>query len=979
MDDMFRYVAVRNPRRIASTGTLVSVDVAPDQRSDFLRDLITLTAGGATDAVIANRAAEHQRTAEFARLLIGPFATIDAVEAAAGRQPVGAAGALAAAVRAFGLAGNDPAREMLALLNGNDGRGTERRLVEGILSLNYAPSTVHVPDDLIRGLKIIRLLRAAAEGNWPFDTDRLFPELLERLTPILPTAFWVMAVALPATRDPPRMVLPPPSRPRTAVLSDALDELTQPRLLRQVTARPSVLPVDVQTFRAGRPLFSFFGPAVSGRGPSLTVSSVPPANLTAEAYDGLTGETRAVLTELGFGRDSTELVLAQRVVEDELALAHSQSLPPRRYTVTLGNMRISVSGARPGFAPPGRTVLDPVSLLPLLSPHYGGQGELRVVRQELIAYELGDIAHVENVLQGEHKRRRHRTLDRTEELERELLDETTESERDLQSTDRHELEVEAQRTATQEGHVEGGVQVSGSYGPSITFSTNASAGFSFHTEQSERRAARFAQEVVERTVERIKSRTLRERRVVRVREVEELNSHGINNAVAGSSHVRGVYRWLNKIYRAQIFSYGMRHMFEFMVPEPAAFYLWSVAQPWASPTALPALDKPAFGPEGITRTGWHLKAAEYAAQGVQPPPPTAIYVAYTTNGSGPGNHVVTEKVKIPDGYEAFQAVCTVNFTTQNGVPEDGGWWLAVHDHAESHNASPFCDLIGFSIVTSGEVPISYRDWGLLTYAVTVNIGCSITWPHFRKWQLDTYTAIVDAYTAYENELQARQAQAEIGRGISIPGRNPLENRKIIANELQRSCLSLLTESDLDGLTGFMATPPDEARNWRMDNAAARRLGTDVRFFQQAFEWENMTYVFYPYFWGRSGDRWVETLHHAGDPDPLFADFIKAGMARVQVPVRPGFEAAVARYSQDKKTWNGSDAPLIGDSLYVPIIDEIKRELGAPDGGRPIGDPWEVRVPTALVLLEDAANLRGFRDPLFGDAAGRSSIAFVARS
>jgi hypothetical protein len=137
-------------------------------------------------------------------------------------------------------------------------------------------------------------------------------------------------------------------------------------------------------------------------------------------------------------------------------------------------------------------------------------------------------------------------------------------------------------------------------------------------------------------------------------------------------------------------------------------------------------------------------------------------------------------------------------------------------------------------------------------------------------------------------------------------------------------------------------------------------------------------LFYPYFYGRAGQRWAETLHQTGDdPDPLFSAFLRAGLARVQVPVRPGFELVLARYCQDPANppWAGNDAPLIGDDLHVAIIDEIKRSLDAPDEGVPEGSPWEVRVPTSLVLLEDAANLAGFRDPLFGDAQGASRIRF----
>ena len=45
------------------------------------------------------------------------------------------------------------------------------------------------------------------------------------------------------------------------------------------------------------------------------------------------------------------------------------------------------------------------------------------------------------------------------------------------------------------------------------------------------------------------------------------------NNVAGGGHIAGVYQWVNKVYQAQMFNYGIRMMYDFMVPEPAAFLI----------------------------------------------------------------------------------------------------------------------------------------------------------------------------------------------------------------------------------------------------------------------------------------------------------------------------------------------------------------------------------------------------------------------
>ena len=139
-----------------------------------------------------------------------------------------------------------------------------------------------------------------------------------------------------------------------------------------------------------------------------------------------------------------------------------------------------------------------------------------------------------------------------------------------------------------------------------------------------------------------------------------------------------------------------------------------------------------------------------------------------------------------------------------------------------------------------------------------------------------------------------------------------------------------------------------------------RLGTAevegdyIRFFEQAFEWQNLTYVFYPYFWGRKS-KWAARVNYT-DADPLFEAFLKAGAARVVVPVRPGFETALDHYMSTGETWNGGELPAIGSDDYVPILVEISEQLGAPGNEVAQGEPWEVVIPTSLVKLRADGSL-----------------------
>jgi hypothetical protein len=148
----------------------------------------------------------------------------------------------------------------------------------------------------------------------------------------------------------------------------------------------------------------------------------------------------------------------------------------------------------------------------------------------------------------------------------------------------------------------------------------------------------------------------------------------------------------------------------------------------------------------------------------------------------------------------------------------------------------------------------------------------------------------------------------------------------------------------------------------------RALEPEVRFLQHAFEWEHLAWVLYPYFWGRRSE-WSRTVV-VSHPDPDFAAFLNAGAARVQIPVRPGFEDLVKHFMETGEVYEGDGLPKIGDPGYVKFIDEQMTSLGAP--GEEIPWPpaspreWDVVAPTSLVLVRPAQAALPTWDPETGE-------------
>jgi hypothetical protein len=188
------------------------------------------------------------------------------------------------------------------------------------------------------------------------------------------------------------------------------------------------------------------------------------------------------------------------------------------------------------------------------------------------------------------------------------------------------------------------------------------------------------------------------------------------------------------------------------------------------------------------------------------------------------------------------------------------------------------------------------------------------------------TAYNEQKARFDNEVNAARIQADLS---GIKGKNPAINRETEKTELKKSCISLLTGQRFDLFNAVTRNAPPLGYP-EIDFAEAKAEGPYIQFFEQAFEWNNVTYVFYPYFWSKKED-WL-TLAQIDDTDPLFARFLQAGAARVQLPVRLGFEKSILHYLELGEIWNG-EGVLVNttggeaNALHVSVLEELKAQLG----------------------------------------------------
>lgn len=671
------------------------------------------------------------------------------------------------------------------------------------------------------------------------------------------------------------------------------------------------------------------------------VGEVAELRLQPTAVDGLSAETRGVLEELNIDAASMPVAAAANQIHHALVSYQPQPEEPDPQSMVFSQMMMM---APPdggwGLVEQGKQGAPVAAPTNPIKP--AGIGDLLVVRQQINRYEGGEVAHIENILKGEHKNRTHRRLDRQEDTLTVETESTTTNEQETATTERFELQREVASTIEADASTKLGATVSGSYGPTVEFSVSAELESSFSSSKSTQTATSYAKDVTERSVQKLVERVREEQVRKIIREVEETNEHGVNN-VDGDGHIAGVYQWVDKVYQAQIYNYGTRLMFDIMVPDPAAFTRYALASAAGSPDMpLPPIPF-TLKPNQINEGNYPIYVARYQATGVSAPPPPYIQVSAgfdeRTETDTP-QYSKTGSLQIPPGYAATSA------KTPHSV-------AFREDRSDLVNLRVFLGgkrFEGFSTSLpslEGTIPVGVHAIYATSFAVTFQVNCQRTPQKLADWQLETWEAINAAFQdrvrEYEAQLAAARAEA---LGIEISGRNPGENRRIERTELKKSAIEMLTEQRFDH---FGAVDQRMGLLPEIDFDEARAEGAFVKFFEHAFEWEHLTYLFYPYFWGEKS-HWIERFL-TDDTDPQFAEFLRAGSARVMLPVRLGFDIAVLHYLETGQIWNGLDEPPgVNDPLFVSLAQEIRERTGDFDGETPVGESWEIRIPTSLVRL-----------------------------
>jgi len=596
-----------------------------------------------------------------------------------------------------------------------------------------------------------------------------------------------------------------------------------------------------------------------------------------------------------------------------------------------------------------------------------GIADYQKVVSKICRYEAGEVAHIENVMARELREKSTTSFKQRQVVETESQEIEKEKITDTSSVERFEMQSEIAKMLQQDRQFSANTYVDAAIGSIIKMGGGASFAASVSKQESNRQAINQAKEITQRASEHILSRVKNERTVSTTEEFTETNTHIFDNRVSGE-HVSGVYRFINAVYKNRIYNYGKRLMYEFMVPQPAKLH--QIAMSVINENNTVVLKKPEDPRttvkigitdfSKITKNNYKSLAAKYGVS-VNEYPRENLTVNKSFSGAWvKGNEKFdgTMDIQLPEGYITKDASLKL-FCKHDGSGSSqkhavsvafGDIRLYCQDEEKNKNITEnnLKDRTSDNKYTlenyKDNVSFSYSVLNYVSFSITISINLKIDDTKIEQWKKETFEKII---AGYNSQLEAyNQSLAEQKKsGVEMLDSNPMYYRQIEQTVLRQNCISyLLPPNNSVRKFGKQLYEGDSITKFKINlNQEMDDYSSFVKFMEQAFEWDLISYIFYPYYWGAKED-W-EQLYKFDSNDALFRSFMQAGMARVIVTVRPGFEKAVMHYMATGSIWNDGETPVIGDELYLSIVDELKEQEYEVDGS------WETMLPTNLIALQ----------------------------
>lgn len=580
-----------------------------------------------------------------------------------------------------------------------------------------------------------------------------------------------------------------------------------------------------------------------------------------------------------------------------------------------------------------------------------GVMELITLETKFIRFALTDIAHIDSIIQGSTHETSTRVL-KTQELvsssEQETSTETTEEQgstesESLESEVSKQLDNETTRNFGKNSSLDNTLTVSGGVGVKFSNSTKIAMQMNAGVNQKESRTAaqretsKLAKEVVNKAISVVKKRTLKKAQETLREETETLDRRLLQSQP--DQHTIAVYRFMEKVQMVQPMSHGRRMMLEAFVYDPAA-PLVSAHALGGETNVLPA------PPTRVKRAAAQFYAMRYGLEASALPPPAVVWKEFAFGEKAEGkSFVTTHQIEVPEGYglRAWTVIAWYNPTARSGASFDLGIGTQRYDPTGKGGNGRTWGPVETNLrqkrpgapLPTGQIPVTVHGKGMDSWSVAIT--AEFEFVEEGAWEVSFVRALREAHAQRASEAMVSRSSADLTAGLASPG----TTKEVIRNRMKLASIQMLHP------------------NFRHHAV----------FFEKAIDWSRMEYSFMPSFWGNAETQARE--FEDSSPDPHYNAFLRAGAARVMIPVYPGYESAVLYLLETGQVWEAHPDPDEKNDIPEPaladhrdVLQEVREFMnhgadGAKevatsqdvDKGEPFGAPFEARVPIKQVMLQ----------------------------
>ncbi len=412
--------------------------------------------------------------------------------------------------------------------------------------------------------------------------------------------------------------------------------------------------------------------------------------------------------------------------------------------------------------------------------------DYRKVEQELCCYIPGEVSHIENIMAKEYKDRSTRSLSRVEQSTTLTSEQEAETSTDTTSTERNEMSSEMAKIIDKDRSTDLGFTANANGGKegAYQWAASGSADFSFgqSTSNSNTVARTQAKELTQRALERVVQKVSSSRTSKMLREFEDSSTHGFDNR-KGNTHITGIYRWVDKVYKNRIVNYGKRLIYEFMIPEPSRWYKEAIIVEKEESDSSntngnngSVLLKPTHpkdnnigSADSISRENFSQLGSLYGVQ-LTSPMDKNVSVADShsaATGNDDKNHAYNDYplVSIPDGYVCVRITGSVNgeylskSSPYANLKVGAGPKLFNKNFGDGKgNFTDSFDYTGLSV--SPSIKVTMNTYKIVNVTVALNFICEWSSERYKQWQQDAYSTIMDAYNQQLAEYNAALSDAQ---------------------------------------------------------------------------------------------------------------------------------------------------------------------------------------------------------------------------